>query len=229
MMKLKSCLFAVAVLISVTLSAQTNKAVWNTVSIKNVCTFKLAPSLELQGGGYRKMMDTFQESLSSIMEYDYDQDRVVAQPMGINTLDKDALGNYCRFIVETFKALPTEPLPKLSDPLEFTQRELAEMDIGFKQEILTDSANAKNKTGITIDILEWYPLTVCKLKNTNALEYGFLRKSSVAGKEPVYVKYYLIFNRVKGHKVTVSYRTDEKELWESTLKTMLSTLEFKEL
>jgi len=226
-MNLKKTAILLYAFVAISAYSQTNK-VWNTVSIKNVCSFKLPPTMELQGSGYRKMMDSFQKTLCYIMEYSYDKKRVVAQPKGINKLDKKALKHYSRFIVETFSLSSTESMPKLSDSLTFTKEELAQMNTGFKQGILEDFALAKRKTGIAMTMLKWYPLKITKIQNVDSLEYGFLRKSSVKGKAPVDVKYYILFNRTHGHKVTVSYRTDEKELWDNTLRTMLSTLSFKE-
>jgi len=218
MKKLIAIFLSVFFLGTFSINAQDEK--WETVSIPEICTYKIPPSLEIQKGTYKRLKD---QVLESVLEITVSPDRVVAQPKGINDFDPNASKRYCRVIVETVRGKFGD-YKKLDDPTEISAAELAKFDKESMDQ-LQEASDLLAAKGRKMTILSRQPAKVCRFNGVNALLLTNTRSLNDA--PPVYVQLYVIHNNDFIHHVTISYRESEKELWVDDLAKVINTFKFK--
>jgi hypothetical protein len=200
-------------------AAHAQDATWETVSIPEICTYQIPPTVEIQKGTYKKVVDQLQKT---ILKIDQSPDRVIAQPKGINNFDPLALKRYCRIIVETERGSKGDYL-KLYEPLAASAAELRELDKEMKNE-MQQAALAAPK-GMKMTILSWQPSKIVRVNGVEALLTSYTR--SVNDAPPVLVRMYMIQNNDAMHKIAISYRESEKDLWAEDLNKVIDTFKFQ--
>lgn len=197
---------------------------WEKVIWQDRWSFKLHPSLELQGGKYQSYAQAVYRNSERGFEIKENTDLIIAQPKGINNLNKKALKQYCRFIVEELPQDSVGDVVKYHDinPANLSEKAMSVLNAGLF-EVQKEEEKRQNSVRIPFEILEWHPAKKIILKNFSAIEYGFLRKSIAAGKSNVLVRYFMIEGGKIDYKITVSYRVDEVDLWEKPLDQMLNS------
>ena len=193
--------------------------IWQTVSIPGICTFQIPPSVEIQKGIYKKIND---KSRETILEIVTSPDRVVAQPKGINSLNAQALKLYCRIIVETDWGKRGE-YRSLDVPLVLSGVDLRKIDVILKQEILKAAAFSTSK-GIKMTITSWQPTEVVKINGADALHTTYTRKINDA--PPVIVNTFMVMNNDLLHRIIISYRIEEEDMWKNDLTKVPGTFKF---
>ena len=99
-------------------------AAWQTISVPGVCTFRIPPTMEVQGGLYGEIA---REGRTGLPGLEKPIQRVVVQPRGLNKFDEKALGSYARVIIETLDNTG----PNALSPEDL--RSVAEADLSLKQ------------------------------------------------------------------------------------------------
>lgn len=192
-------------------------ATWETVSIPGTGTYQIPPSLEIQAGVYKRFSDKFRRT---VLEIETSPDRVVAQPKGINTRDPTAMKRYCRVIVETAQG----HYSKLDEPITLSPTELNSHDKERKDEFQQAAIQSATK-GMEVKILSWEPSKIVRVNGIDAVVTTFTR--TLNNGPPVLVREYTINNNDRFHRITISYRELEKEIWASDLDKILQTFKFK--
>jgi hypothetical protein len=106
---------------------------------------------------------------------------------------------------------------------EVDMRELeSEMQNGLDQEFR--SVNARVSNAMQTKLTDWKGAEIVTLGNRKAVVFRFQRQ--MANNPPVEVSSYAVFDNDRMHKVIVSFREEERELWESDFDAMLATLRF---
>ncbi len=199
---------------------------WETVVWKDRWSFKLPPSLEVQGGEYQSYMQKAYKSLGKGFLVNESLNRVVVQPKGINKFEEGAIKHYCRFIVETMSSELRGGDEKYHDihPTALSDKAISILNEGFF-EAQKEEEERQRRMGIPFEMIEWYPVKVTKFESFSAIEYGFLRKSTAEGKANVLVNYYIVEGGRTDYKITASYRVDEENLWKEPLNQMLNSFQ----
>ena len=70
-------------------------------------------------------------------------------------------------------------------------------------------------------IVEWFPLKFVKLNNMCALHISYVRSGH---KSDVKVDEYQIFNNDRTHQLILSYRVNEKSIWDADFKKLLNSI-----
>jgi hypothetical protein len=195
--------------------AQAQDATWRTILIPGICSFQIPPTIEIQKGTYKEVMDKVQKA---ILKIDQSPDRVIAQPKGINDFDPIALARYCRVMVETEKGSKGDYL-KLSEPLVASEAELRDIDKQMKNQVQAPSKDIK------MTVLSWQPSKIIRVNGVHALLITYTR--SVNDAPPVLVRMYMIQNDDALHKISISYRESEKHLWAADLNKVIDTFKFE--
>ena len=193
---------------------------WQTVTIPGICTYQIPPSVEIQKGTYKKYNDKYRGLL---LEKEAKSDRVVAQPKGINSLDPQAFKRYCRIIVETERGSSSE-YESLDEPLVVSVEELREVDSMLKQQMKQGFAMYTAK-GMKMELLTWAPVKIVRVNGVDALKISYTR--SVKDGPPAIVNMYTVQNDDCMHRITISYRLSEKNLWANDLDKVIDTFKFK--
>lgn len=149
-------------------------------------------------------------------------DRVVAQPKGINEMDPDALKRYCRVIVETNRDKPGD-WEKLGTRIRLSKPDLKMIDDMFKKGVENEAMRVSSR-GLKMEILSWNPATVEKINGIDTMKISYTRSTNDG--PPVLVNMHSIDNNDFLHRITISYRLSEKELWAEDLMKVLDTFEF---
>lgn len=203
---MKNILTLLMLLFSTSLFSQSN---WETINISNWGSIKLPPSMEIQEGTYKKLLDEVKK------EFSVNSDRVIFQQKGLN--DFGSFDTYARVIIRTDYANPDD-LPKLNE-VNFSQSELDELNLMYKQEIMSVS----KKMNATLQ--NWTSLKVVKLNGVNCLYFNYTRQ--IINKPSTFSEFYIFYNYSKQHTLNIEYRINDKSKWEPELTKCKSTFKFK--
>jgi hypothetical protein len=201
--------------------AHTQDATWETVSIPEICTYQIPPTVEIQKGAYKKIKDQLGKI---IFEIEPSSNRVVAQPKGINDFDPAALKRYCRIIVSTLRGTRGDYL-KIDEPFALSAAELKELDNGIQESAQQEVALSTAKGIMRITLLSWQPVKIVRVNGVNALLWTYSRSMNDA--PAVLVRGYWIQNSDCFHNITISYRENESNLWAEDLGKVIGTFKFK--
>ena len=199
--------------------ANANDETWATVSIPGICTYQIPPTVEIQAGSYKQVNDQYRKT---IFEISGAPDRVVAQPRGINEFDPGALKRYCRIIVETERGSKGDHLA-LNEPLAVSPVELRQIDKELKDRMQAGVATFAAK-GIKMTILSWEPVRIVQVNGVDAVLSTHTRSMNDA--PPALVRVYTIQNNDALHRITISYRESERDLWAKDLGKVIATFRF---
>lgn len=200
-------------------AAVSQEATWETVSIPGVCTFQIPPTVELQKGTYKKRNDQFRKT---VLEIDTAPDRVVFQPKGINESSPIALKSYCRIIVETERGSRGDYV-SIDEPMALSVSDLKALDNELKSQ-MQQSAALSTAKGMKMTLLSWQPVKIVRVNGVGALLTAYTR--SMNDGPPAYVRIYQIQNNDCVHKITISYRESEGDLWEADFAKVIETFKF---
>lgn len=198
---MKKILLIVLCFISLSIKAQ-----YTTYTIDEVGSISVTDDLELQGGNYKEMVDSYLNS----RHINFDS-RVVFQPKGLNALDKE-VNSYCRIIIETLYG-DYEPL--YSKIPQVSVNELRELSATMKQSLIQGFA------GTSLQLINFYGSTIVKVNNQVAIKTSYTRR--LGDNAPVRVDVYHFQNRDRMHSLTLSYRIEDAALWKEKLSHSLNS------
>ncbi|WP_297975023.1 hypothetical protein [uncultured Capnocytophaga sp.] len=182
------------------------KAQYTTYTIDEVGSISVTDDLELQGGNYKEMVDSYLNS----RHINFDS-RVVFQPKGLNAFDKE-VNSYCRIIIETLYG-DYEPL--YSKIPQISVNELRELSTTMKQSLIQGFA------GTSLQLINFYGSTIVKVNNQVAIKTSYTRR--LGDNAPVRVDVYHFQNRDRMHSLTLSYRIEDAALWKEKLSHSLNS------
>ena len=182
------------------------QAQYTTYTIEEVGSISVTDDLELQGGNYKEMVDSYLNS----RHINFDS-RVVFQPKGLNALDKE-VNSYCRIIIETLYG-DYEPL--YSKIPQVSVNELRELSATMKQSLIQGFA------GTSLQLINFYGSTIVKVNNQVAIKTSYTRR--LGDNAPVRVDVYHFQNRDRMHSLTLSYRIEDAALWKEKLSHSLNS------
>lgn len=182
---------------------------WERIYIKNVGSFDLPPTMEVQKGKYKAFID----ELKKIKGFDATQ--LTAQQKGLNELGKEGFEKYARVMIETTFGSPGD-FEKLNFNIsEYTQADINELNSTFKQQIQQSFLN----TGLKL--IEWYQLKIEKINGMSCIHISYKRQ--LQDKPFVLVHMYIFHNNDRMHTFTLSYRLSEADYWKSDYAIILKS------
>lgn len=181
---------------------------WQTINVPNVCTFQIPPTMEIQAGSYKAMMD----SLNT--DFGWGKNEMVAQQKGLNNMEK-AQALYARVIVNANPIDSDSNSLRLGDTLQFSKSDLMEIERILKDVLVEGFRLQKQKTGETIRLVNWRGTKVVSINNIDCVLTTYTRQLE---NNPIVVVYaYAFFNNTVTNNVTISYREKDKSIWETDL------------
>jgi hypothetical protein len=209
--------------ISLTLPVFSQDQTWKVVSIPKICTYQIPSTVEIQKGLYRKIAKrVVDEHVKEVLEITKVPERVVAQQKGINSFNPKAFKRYCRIIVETEYGIQGE-FQDIDAPLALSQEELTEINAALKQKIELISKKSQSTT-FKMKVLTWNQVKIARISGIDALQLSYTR--TVNGASPVLVNTYIIQNNHAMHRITLSYRISEKQLWAKDFDKVIESFKF---
>lgn len=182
---------------------------WERIYIKNVGSFDLPPTMEVQKGKYKE----FNDEIRKIKGFDATQ--ITAQQKGLNEFGKEGFAKYARVMLETtFGSIGD--FEKLNFNIsEYTQADIAELNTIYKQQL------QQSFYGTGLKLIEWYPLKLEKVNGMSCIHISYKRQ--LQDKPYVLVHIYYFHNNDRMHNLTLSYRLSEADYWKASFATILKS------
>ncbi|MES2852262.1 MAG: hypothetical protein V4698_05065 [Bacteroidota bacterium] len=210
LLSILSLLFcAVQFCVAQTLPLPTLPTGWERVYIKNVGSFDLPPTMEIQKGKYKEFVDEIKKIKG------FDASQLVAQQKGLNEFGKEGFEKYARVMVETTLGAVGD-FEKLNFNItQYTQADILDLSSTYKQQI------QQSFLGTGLKLIEWYPLKIEKVNGMSCIHISYRRQ--LQDKPLVLVHMYIFHNNDRMHTFTLSYRISEVDYWKSDYVTVLKS------
>lgn len=182
---------------------------WERVYIKDVGSFDLPPTMEIQAGKYRQIQNEFYAR----MEYDVPQ--LVSQQKGLNEFGKEGFEKYARAMVETRIGSPGDFEKLTFNTSEFSNSDIIEINSIYKKQI------EQSFIGTPVQLIEWYPLKVEKVNGMSCIHIAYTRQ--LQDNPNILFHSYIFHNNDRIHTFTLSYRFSEMDYWKSDFATILES------
>jgi len=188
------------------------QATFDEYSIQNFGTILIADIMELQGGKFREFAKQYQEKTGMRV---VDSNLATFQQKGVNDLTAEGRTTYARVMVQTIFNQDGEVF-KTDELSTMSAKDLSDFDGETKAGTLRDLQAANTK------VLAWYGTVVSRIGTYRALHTSYLRQFST--KPSVRVDEYIFFNHDRIHKISISYRLEDKSIWEEPLRKTLNSI-----
>jgi hypothetical protein len=184
---------------------------WERITIENVGSLDIPPSMELQGGYYQVIKESM---LKKTLKTYQPTSQIIIQQKGLNDLEEEGFSKYARVMFKT-----EEGEKELT--LDFNINEIPQGEIIGLDDVSRGLAQISfSNTGLKL--IEWYPLKLEKINGMSCIHTSYKRQLN--NNEPVMVNSYLFFNYDYNHILTMSYRLNEREFWEKDFQLILNSL-----
>ena len=197
-----------------TLSVPVLKPGWYRVYIENVGSIDLPPTMEVQAGEYKEFVDNGLVSLGLHVE------QLVAQQKGLNEIRRPT-GKYARVMVGTEIGSYGDYGTLNFDIHEYTQSDIAELDIIIKQQNQQELANIQQPGLGQMKIIKWYPIKLEIINGMSCLHISYTRQLN--DNLLVLVHMYGFQNNDRMHRLTMSYRLSEADYWQADFTDILNS------
>ncbi|WP_059369806.1 DnaJ domain-containing protein [Treponema endosymbiont of Eucomonympha sp.] len=189
---------------------------WKRIYIENIGTIDIPPTMEVQAGLYKEIVDPLKPEIMKSMGIasakNYD---IVIQQTGLNDLDKTGFQRYARVMIDTDISDEDD-----FDTLTFNIDDYSVFDINEVNEMF-HSAIIKNMTGSTLKLIEWFPLKLETINGMSCIHISYVRQLN--NNATVLVNNYKFQNVDKMYTLTLSYRENEKDYWANDFKIILDS------
>jgi len=192
---------------------------WHTISMPAVGTFQIPPSMEIQAGKYKEISDGFQQKI----QIPFDTGRVVAQQKRLNEYDKKAFQSYTRILVETDYGSPGD-YENINTRIKASRLELQELDNTFREGIEESFSKISSTSPMTMKLLSWTPVSIVQINGVSMIKIQYTR--TVNNAPAALVNIFTVQNNDRMHRITVSYRQSDANLWKNDLDKVIYTFKF---
>lgn len=190
---------------------------WSTISIPEICSFQIPPTLEPSSGTYRKIEDGL------LKEFGFESSTLTFQQKGLNKYDPDALKEYCRIFIDVEKNEDTiDGLLPIKDPIPLSQEDLDEIYLSLKQ----DAKEFENfsQFGQKAKIIS---IKKPRIKRINGIDCLYFEQERQLGNNPIMrACKYSFFNYDMIINVRINYRVKDMIKWESDINKVLESFKF---
>lgn len=208
--KKNSLLLIVLFCLSQVCNAQPSlKTGWDRIYVKDIGTFDLPPTMEVQKGKYKEYIDKSRGIIG------LDATQITAQQIGLNEFGKVSFEKYARVMIETYFGQFGDYEKLNFDISLYKPTEVDELNNIYKQQFQNSIVNTNLK------IIEWYPLKIEKINGMSCIHISYKRQAQ--NNPYVLVHKYYFHNNDRMYDFTLSYRISEMEYWKSDFEKILSS------
>lgn len=182
---------------------------WERIYVKDVGSFDLPPTMEIQKGKYKELSNDFKR------ERLIDEVDIVAQQKGLNEFGKEGYKRYARIMFDTDIDLPGTFYDLYFSINQFKMTEINELNSLYLQ-----STN-DSFIGTGLKVIEWHPLKIEKINEMSCIHLSYIRQLN--DNPLVLVHIYMFHNNNMMHSLTMSYRLSESDYWKDDFNTALKS------
>ncbi len=187
---------------------------WKRIYIENVGTIDIPPTMEVQSGIYKEIIDplkpTVMKSMGISSNSNYD---IIIQQKGLNDLDNNGFQRYARVMINTDIGNKGD-----FDSLTFNINEYSELDIR-EFDTMFNAATKQSFEGTPIKLVQWFPLRLEIINGMSCIHISYARQLN--NNPIVQVDLYKFQDIDKMYTLTLSYRQNEKDYWNEYFPTIL--------
>lgn len=176
--------------------------------------------MEVQSGAYKKFSDKIQVE---ILELPVDPTRVIVQQKHLNQLEKKAFKSYARVMLETDYGRKGD-YEKISTQLTASKFELIELNGIYRQSFEDELRNITAKGKMLMKIVSWFPMELVEINGVSMIHLKYTR--TINNGPEALVNMYIVQNDDRMHRITISYRMQNTELYEYDLAKVIDTFKF---
>jgi len=189
---------------------------WYRVYIEDMGSIDLPPTMEVQGGLFKKVFDEIIESHGIVVS------KFLAQPKGLNEWTEDGFNRFVQVMVDS-------ELGKLGDfeqlnfnIHEYKKSDIAEFDAIAKEQIQQRLLFAFPKLGLgEVKLIEWHPL---KLESINGMSCFHISYIWQRNHNPsILVHLYHFPNNDRLHKLMLSCLVSDSDYWQADFAEILKS------
>jgi len=194
---------------------------WKRIYIENIGTIDLPPTMEIQSGKYKEIIDpikpTVMKSMGLSSSTDYD---IVIQQNGLNEFNTSGFQKYARVMINTDIGENEEFESLTFDINQFTASDILELDKLFK------TAAEQSFDGKKSKLIQWNLLKLEIINGMSCIHISYVRQ--LDDNPSVIVNIYKFQNIKKMHTLTLSYREAEKDYWIEYFPIILESFRIEE-
>ena len=183
---------------------------WQRVTIPEVGTIDIPPTMEVQQGTYAQLGEAVKKALMPELDTPATPGGITIQQKGLNAFDPVAFKSYVRVMVESDIGKPGE-CEQLGLRFEVTEDEAKELSALVRAQV----ENPRMK------ILEWDAPSAEVVNGMQAIRFGYRRQYQ--DNPAVRVTTYMFQNHDRMHRLTMSYRESEQSIWLAAIPRILAS------
>lgn len=182
---------------------------WERIFVENVGSIDIPPIMEVRAGEYKEYVDQRNNIRG------YDTPHLVIQQKGLNNINEKSLEKYARVIIETEIGSSGD-----YERLNFNISEFTEDDINALNSQMRGQLE-QSFEGTPLKLIEWYNLKLEKVNGMSCIHVNYKRQGEY--KTDVLVNMFIFPNYDRVHRLTLSYRLNERDYWEPHFPTILKS------
>jgi curved DNA-binding protein CbpA len=195
---------------------------WKRIYIDGIGTIDIPPTMEVQSGIYKEIIDPLKPELVKSMGIksnpNYD---IIIQQKGLNDLESTGFQKYARVMINT-------DIGNIGDfdTLYFNINEYTATDVKEVNDLFQSSVKS-SMAGTGLKIINWFPL---RLENVNGMSCIHISYTRQLNNNPmVFVNIYKFQNVDRMYTLTLSYRQSEEEYWSNDYEIILNSFRIEDI
>lgn len=189
---------------------------WKRIYIEGIGTLDIPPTMEVQSGIYKEIIDPLKPELmrSMGMESNTNYD-IIIQQKGLNDLESSGFQRYARVMLNTEIGKTGD-----FDTLYFNINEYTTADVRELNDLFR-SITVSGFAGSGLKLVNWFPLKLEEINGMSCIHISYTRQLN--NNPTVLVSIYKFQNVDRMFTLTLSYRQNESDYWSSDFNIILNS------
>jgi len=195
---------------------------WKRIYIEGIGTIDIPPTMEVQSGIYKEIIDPLKpelmRSMGIVSNPNYD---IIIQQKGLNDLESSGFQRYARVMINT-------DIGKMGDfdTLYFNINDYSASDIRELNNLF-QSSTTSGFSGTGLKLVNWVPLKLEKINGMSCIHISYTRQLN--NNPAVFVSIYKFQNVNRMFTLTLSYRQNESDFWSGDFNIILDSFRIEKI
>ena len=195
---------------------------WKRIYIEGIGTIDIPPTMEVQSGIYKEIIDPLKpelmRSMGIVSNPNYD---IIIQQKGLNDLESSGFQRYARVMINT-------DIGKMGDfdTLYFNINDYSASDIRELNNLF-QSSTTSGFSGTGLKLVNWVPLKLEKINGMSCIHISYTRQLN--NNPAVFVSIYKFQNVNRMFTLTLSYRQNESDFWSGDFNIILDSFRIEKV
>lgn len=195
---------------------------WKRIYLENIGTIDFPPTMEVQSGKYKEIIDPLKPELMKSMGINsttnYD---IIIQQKDLNDLTDVSYQRYARVMINTDYGNIGDFETLYFDINEYTISDIKELNDLFKASLVSGFS------GTGLKLVNWNPLKLETINGMACIHISYIRQLN--NNPTVFVDIYKFQNVDRMFTLTLSYRQNEEDFWKKDFDTLLKSFRIEDV